>query len=217
MGLLEQVPGNGARGDCQVRHPKLPAKRAPRGAFFFGGSPWRECITQPAYAASVRAPTAARCVQRQHRVSSVLLPPMTYNAFIAWPAKPSWPGWMTLPRAWARRLRTTPCFPSPPAGDRHCRGRRAVWARGGAGRNRGAIAGLIGQDAAVAVQALVRRCQRAHARPGGGSDQWRGAAGGATTVFAELQSALDRIWHVPQRAKPSGLWAVLRARCCRSG
>ena len=35
---------------------------------------------------------------------------------------------------------------------------------------------------------------------------------GATTVFAELQSALDRIWHVPQRAKPSGLWAVLRAR-----
>lgn len=35
---------------------------------------------------------------------------------------------------------------------------------------------------------------------------------GATTVFAELQSALDRIWHVPEKARPSGLWGLLRAR-----
>ena len=40
---------------------------------------------------------------------------------------------------------------------------------------------------------------------------------GATTVFAELQSALDRIWHVPDRAKPSGLWGILRARILSFG
>jgi membrane protein len=35
---------------------------------------------------------------------------------------------------------------------------------------------------------------------------------GATSVFAELQSALDRIWHVPEAQKPTGVWGVLRAR-----
>jgi membrane protein len=40
---------------------------------------------------------------------------------------------------------------------------------------------------------------------------------GATTVFAELQSALDRIWHVPEKEKPSGVWAVLRARLLSFG
>jgi membrane protein len=41
---------------------------------------------------------------------------------------------------------------------------------------------------------------------------------GATTVFAELQSALDRIWHVPERAEaergvghPARAGAVVRA------
>lgn len=40
---------------------------------------------------------------------------------------------------------------------------------------------------------------------------------GATTVFAELQSALDRIWRVPQRQKSSGLFALLRARLLSFG
>ena len=40
---------------------------------------------------------------------------------------------------------------------------------------------------------------------------------GATTVFAELQSALDRIWHVPESQKPKGVWAVLRARLLSFG
>jgi membrane protein len=35
---------------------------------------------------------------------------------------------------------------------------------------------------------------------------------GATSVFGELQSALDRIWHVPETEKPSGIWGILRAR-----
>ena len=74
------------------------------------------------------------------------------------------------------------------------------------------LSGLIGQDGAAAVQGLIKSA----------SDPAKGLLAstislivlviGATTVFAELQSALDRIWHVPEKAKPSGLWGLLRAR-----
>jgi membrane protein len=79
------------------------------------------------------------------------------------------------------------------------------------------LGGLIGTDGAELVQSLVASA----------SDTERGlAAGGisavlllvgATTVFAELQSALDRIWHVPEAKKPSGVWAILRARLLSFG
>lgn len=40
---------------------------------------------------------------------------------------------------------------------------------------------------------------------------------GATTVFAELQSSLDRIWRVPERRKSSGLWDLIRSRLLSFG
>jgi membrane protein len=40
---------------------------------------------------------------------------------------------------------------------------------------------------------------------------------GATTVFAELQSDLDRIWRVPAAAKENGIWALLRTRLLSFG
>ena len=40
---------------------------------------------------------------------------------------------------------------------------------------------------------------------------------GATTVFGELQDALDRIWRAPERAPSSGLWGLLRARLLSFG
>ena len=40
---------------------------------------------------------------------------------------------------------------------------------------------------------------------------------GATTVFGELQDALDRIWRAPARAGGSGLWQLLRARLLSFG
>lgn len=40
---------------------------------------------------------------------------------------------------------------------------------------------------------------------------------GATTVFAELQSALDRIWRVPEAKKKSGVWSLVRARLLSFG
>lgn len=81
----------------------------------------------------------------------------------------------------------------------------------------GQLQGLIGRDGALAVQGLIKSASE----PAKGL--WAGGISvvvllvGATTVFAELQSALDRIWHVPEKAKPSGLWAVLRARVLSFG
>jgi membrane protein len=79
------------------------------------------------------------------------------------------------------------------------------------------LGGLVGTEGATFVQGLVASA----------SDTDRGLVAGtisvvmlligATTVFAELQSALDRIWHVPEREKPSGVWAVLRARLLSFG
>jgi membrane protein len=35
---------------------------------------------------------------------------------------------------------------------------------------------------------------------------------GASSVFVELQNALDRIWEIPKRKRMNGLWRILRAR-----
>ncbi len=40
---------------------------------------------------------------------------------------------------------------------------------------------------------------------------------GATTVFGELQDALDRIWRAPARDKTSGWWGLIRARLLSFG
>lgn len=91
-------------------------------------------------------------------------------------------------------------------------GREAV-----TGQITGQLSGLLGVEGARFVQGLVAAA----------SDTDRGLVAGAisvvvllvgaTTVFAELQSALDRIWHVPEREKPQGLWAILRARLLSIG
>jgi membrane protein len=81
----------------------------------------------------------------------------------------------------------------------------------------GQIAGLMGPQAAQAVEEMLTHVSQ----PG------TGVAGtalgvvvllvGATTVFAELQDAMDRIWRAPVRQRSSGLWALLRARLLSFG
>ena len=81
----------------------------------------------------------------------------------------------------------------------------------------GQLSGLIGKDGAQVVQGLIASA----------SDTDKGLVAGlisvvvlligATTVFAELQSALDRIWHVPVADKPNGLWELLRTRMLSFG
>lgn len=81
----------------------------------------------------------------------------------------------------------------------------------------GQLQGLIGRDGALAVQGLIKSASEPAKGLLAGLISMGVLLVGATTVFAELQSALDRIWHVPEKAKPSGIWAVLRARVLSFG
>jgi membrane protein len=79
------------------------------------------------------------------------------------------------------------------------------------------LGGLIGDDGAKAVEGLVASA----------SDTGSGIVAtiigvallivGATTVFAELQSDLDRIWKAPAVKKPEGLWGMIRSRLLSLG
>jgi membrane protein len=81
----------------------------------------------------------------------------------------------------------------------------------------GQLSGLIGEQGASAIQTMVENVR----------EPAKGVIGtivgavallvGATTVFAELQGALDRIWRAPARGKRSGIWNFLRARLLSFG
>ncbi|MBT2305148.1 YihY/virulence factor BrkB family protein [Variovorax paradoxus] len=79
------------------------------------------------------------------------------------------------------------------------------------------LSDLIGEEGAIAVQGLVRSASEPGKSLMAGLISSAVLLVGATTVFAELQNALDRIWHVPEKDKPSGVWAVLRARLLSFG
>ncbi|MET0542147.1 MAG: YihY/virulence factor BrkB family protein [Variovorax sp.] len=81
----------------------------------------------------------------------------------------------------------------------------------------GQLTGLIGREGAIAVQGLVRSASEPSKGLVAGLISVAILIVGATTVFAELQSALDRIWHVPEKDKPTGVWALLRARVLSFG
>lgn len=80
------------------------------------------------------------------------------------------------------------------------------------------IGGMVGENGAAAIEGVIRS---------GAEESDQGAAAGlisagvllvgATTVFAELQRALDRIWEVPVQEKQSGIWNLLRARLLSLG
>ncbi|HEY9094287.1 MAG TPA: YihY/virulence factor BrkB family protein [Hydrogenophaga sp.] len=79
------------------------------------------------------------------------------------------------------------------------------------------LVGLFGRQAAASIQAMVASASEP-------AESWWGTLVGlgamlvgATTVFAELQGALDRIWQVPDRPAGSGLWGLLRARVLSFG
>ncbi|MDO9636013.1 MAG: YihY/virulence factor BrkB family protein, partial [Thiobacillus sp.] len=79
------------------------------------------------------------------------------------------------------------------------------------------LGGLIGHEVAVFVQTLLRSASDTGRGMVAGLVSLAVLAIGATTVFAELQRAMDRIWHVPESAKPSGIWALLRTRLLSFG
>lgn len=79
------------------------------------------------------------------------------------------------------------------------------------------LGGIVGNDAAAGIQALIRDADR----PSQGLAATLISAGilvwGSTRVFAELQSALDRIWEVPRAVRRQGIWRTLRARLLSFG
>ena len=81
----------------------------------------------------------------------------------------------------------------------------------------GQLAGLIGPDGAKAVEGLLQAADRPRQ---GVIATIAGVATlvlGATTVFGELQNALDRIWRAPARAASKGWWNLLRTRLLSFG
>ena len=81
----------------------------------------------------------------------------------------------------------------------------------------GELRGLFGDESARAIEALLASVNK----PAEGV--LATVVGlvvlllGATTVFGELQDALDRIWRAPARHTPLGLWGLLRARLLSFG
>jgi membrane protein len=76
---------------------------------------------------------------------------------------------------------------------------------------------LVGDQGAAGIATLLAGAQLA------GKGAMTTALGvctlliGSTSVFAELQSCLDRIWGTPERLRGQGLWALLRTRILSFG
>jgi membrane protein len=79
------------------------------------------------------------------------------------------------------------------------------------------LEGLMGSQGAQAVQGLLESVSKP------GQSAVATIIGvivlliGATSVFAELQDALDRIWRAPLRNKTTGIWGLLRSRLLSFG
>ena len=79
------------------------------------------------------------------------------------------------------------------------------------------LRGMLGDDGAAAVQGLLESARRPE------QGLLATVAGvlllivGATTVFAELQMDLDRIWKIPAAEQKGGLWGLLRSRLLSFG
>ena len=77
--------------------------------------------------------------------------------------------------------------------------------------------GLMGEQGGSAIEDLLKSASE----PTTGLMATIGSIGllifGATTVFGEVQNSLDRIWHVPEKQKPSGVWGFIRTRMLSFG
>lgn len=79
------------------------------------------------------------------------------------------------------------------------------------------LRGLLGDDGAAAVEGLLASASEPEEGALATLVSLALLALGATTVFAELQSDLDRIWRAPAAKPLSGVFAFLRARLLSFG
>ena len=79
------------------------------------------------------------------------------------------------------------------------------------------LGNLLGKDGADAVQGLIASASAPKSGLIATVVSTFLLLMGATTVFGELQSALDRIWRVPPASKVSSMWKLLRTRVLSFG
>lgn len=79
------------------------------------------------------------------------------------------------------------------------------------------LQGMLGSAGAIAVQGLLQSVRQPSESVTAAVFSIVLLLIGATSVFGELQDALDRIWRAPVRAGQSGLWGLLRARLLSFG
>jgi membrane protein len=79
------------------------------------------------------------------------------------------------------------------------------------------LGGLIGTDGAAAVQGLLKSASEPAKSTVASIVSFVMLIIGATSIFAELQSDLDRIWCAPGVIKSVGIWGMLRTRLLSFG
>jgi membrane protein len=91
----------------------------------------------------------------------------------------------------------------------------------GAAAARGAVVaqfeGLIGLEGATVVQNLLKSANQPTTSLFASAVSLVTLIAGATSIFAELQSDLDRIWRVPTANRPAGMLGLLRTRLLSFG
>jgi len=81
----------------------------------------------------------------------------------------------------------------------------------------GQLRGLLGDEGAKAVEGMLQAADRPAAGIVSAITGIVVLLLGATTVFNELQNALDRIWRAPARVQSSGVWNLVRTRLLSFG
>lgn len=79
------------------------------------------------------------------------------------------------------------------------------------------IRDIVGTEGAFAIQGLLKSVSEPREGMIAAAISVVTLAVGATAVFAELQSALDRIWRIPAIKRKSGLWFLVRTRLLSFG
>jgi membrane protein len=81
----------------------------------------------------------------------------------------------------------------------------------------GQLRGLMGDEAAKTLESLLATLDKPGQNTSASMVGFAFLLIGATSVFGELQNALDRIWRVPTRVNSGGVWKILRARILSLG
>jgi membrane protein len=81
----------------------------------------------------------------------------------------------------------------------------------------GQLRSVLGADAAKAIESLLASVRKPAEGVAATLIGFAILLVGATSVFGELQDALDRIWRAPARDRSGGLWGLVRARMLSFG